>query len=118
MSKETIIGNRASRAERTGLLQRQWLQGETITHGSITVTPISRRVSLGLPGWLRKDQGLVLICQRPAALIVKRGESTRTIPIHDLQQIILFTMFGLTALCLFILTRPKQKEKANDQNRK
>lgn len=109
MTRETGTGNKLSRTERTGLLQRQWLRGETITHGSISVTPVSRRVSLGLPGWLHKDKGLVFIRQQPAMLIVKRGEKSQTIPIHDRQQIILFTMFGLTALCLYFLVRTKRR---------
>lgn len=109
MTRETGTGNKLSRTERTGLLQRQWLRGETITHGSISVTPVSRRVSLGLPGWLHQDKGLVFIRQQPAKLIVKHGDRTQTIPIHDLQQIILFTMFGLTALCLYILMQPNRR---------
>ena len=109
MIKEKDTGKKASRTKRTGPLQHQWLRGETITRGSITVTPIARRISLGLPKWLRQDQALVFICQRPAAVIVKRGESTQTIPIHDLTHIILFTMMGLTALCLYILMRPNRR---------
>jgi len=109
MNKETGTANKVSRTEQTGLLQRQLLRGETITRGSISVTPISRRISLGLPGWLQKDQGRVLIYQRPAALIVKRGGSTQTIPIHDITQIIMVTMFSLTALCLYLLMRSNSK---------
>jgi len=109
MIKETGTGEKASRNERTSPLQREWIQGETITRGSITVIPIAHRISLGLPGWMRQDEGLAVICQRPAALIVKRGDSTQTIRIHDVTRIIIFTMMAVTALCLYLLMRPNRR---------
>lgn len=98
----------SSEPENIGPLQRCWLQGETITQGSISVTPISRRWSLGLPTWCSQQKDHTFIIQQPAAVIVQQGERTQTIPIYDLQQIILLTLFGLTLVCLGILFRPKR----------
>jgi hypothetical protein len=112
MIKETVSGNKASRPKQTSLLQRDWIRGESVTRGSITVTPVSRRISLGLPGWIRQEKGLVFFFQRPAALILKRGDSTETIPIHDVQQIIFFIMIAVTTLWLYIIIRPKRSKRA------
>ena len=111
MIKGTNTGKKTKKVKWSALVEREWIRGEVLTSGSITVTPVSRRVSLGLPSWMRPDQGWVFICQRPAALIVKRGESTQTIRIHDVQQIIILTLFALTALCLYILSRPKRTKR-------
>lgn len=98
--------------KQSGLIHRQLIRGKSVTTGSIKVTPISRRISLGLPEWIRPDKGLVFISQRPAALIVKRGENTQTMRIRDVHQIIIFTSLLLTALSLYIVTRVDQKEKS------
>ena len=109
MHKAQHQRNPSTRTGQTGFLQRHRLQGESITRGSVSVTPVSRRISLGLPGWLGKDKGQVLICQRPAAVIVKRADRTHTIPIYDLTHIILVSMFGLTAVVLYVLMRSNRR---------
>ncbi len=109
MSKEQRQFNPPAKPGQTGLLQHHRMQGDSITCGSVSVTPISRRISLGLPGWLGKDKGQVFIFQQPAAVIVKRADRTQTIPIYDLTHIILVSMFGLTAVVLYVLMRANRR---------
>jgi len=113
MNKEQRQFNPPAKPGQTGLLQHQRLRGDSITCGSVSVTPVSRRISLRLPGWLGKDKGQVFIFQQPAAVIVKRhdraGTRTQTIPIYDLTHIILVSMFGLTAVVLYVLMRANRR---------
>lgn len=92
-------------------LKLQSVQGESVTVGKTTVTPVTRRLSLGWPESVRADKGFALIFQQPAAVIVERDGQVVKIPIRDDQKIIIFTLLLLTVVGVFIINRIGNKEK-------
>jgi hypothetical protein len=98
------------------LVNLRTLHGKSITIGSTTITPISRRVSLGLPQWVNPDKGLVFVHQRPTALIVNNDHKEQVVRVFDVQFLILTLIFLFGLLCNFILSSSKIKEQNDERN--
>jgi hypothetical protein len=100
--------------KKRSLVKLSTLTGKSITMGSTTVTPISRRISLGFPQWVNPDNGFVMIHQRPTALIVKNGQKEQVIRILDVQFLIL-TLIVLSGIFSLLIFRSK-KEQNDERN--
>ena len=69
----------------------QTVSGEAVTVGAVTVTPQSQALTLR---WGRYGG---LVWNRPAAILVKRGEQVERIPIVDVTRAV---QLGLLGFCL------------------
>ena len=72
----------------------QTISGDKVTVGDVTVTPQSQALTIRWP-----NGGLVW--NRPAAVLVERGEQTERIPIVDVTRI---AQLGLLGLSLVLTT--------------
>ena len=95
----------------THKLKFENIQGESFSVGTSTLTPFSRRLSLGWPESVRADKGFVLIFQQPAAIIVEKDGHVVKIPVRDYQRIIVLTLLLVTVVGVFIITHIGNKEK-------
>ena len=73
------------------LIQWQTVSGEAVTVGDVTVVPQSQALTLR---WGRYGG---LVWNRPAAILVERGDQTERIPIVDLTRAV---QLGLLGFCL------------------
>jgi len=73
------------------LIQWQTVSGEAVTVGDVTVRPQSQALTLR---WGRYGG---LVWNRPAAILVERGDQTERIPIVDLTRAV---QLGLLGFCL------------------
>ena len=71
------------------ILQWQTISGDEVTSGDVSVTPQSQALTIRWPngGW---------VWNRPAALLVERGEQTERIPIVDVTRIAQLGLLGLS----------------------
>ncbi|MDH4137568.1 MAG: hypothetical protein OEW09_12775 [Anaerolineae bacterium] len=67
----------------------QTISGDKVTVGDVTVTPQSQALTIRWP-----NGGLVW--NRPAAVLVERGEQTERIPIVDVTRIAQLGLLGLS----------------------
>lgn len=93
-----------------GFFRLQTIQGETLKVGKTSVTPLSRRLSLGLPGWVTANKGFVLICQHPNSVKIEKDGRLYEVPIRDYQKIIILTLLLIIAVCAFVTHRIGHKE--------
>ena len=85
-------------------LQYSTAYGQSVERGNVVVTPISGALRLNLPF-------LNFVWNRPVAVMVEEGDSSKKLPIIDvtmLSQIFLFGI-GLTAAMLTILVTRTNK---------
>ncbi len=87
----------------------QTISGDKVTVGDVTVTPQSQALTIRWP-----NGGLVW--NRPAAVLVERGEQTERIPIVDVTRIAQLGLLGLSlvftmmAIVLSIRRRRERNE--------
>jgi hypothetical protein len=87
---------------KNGMFRLQRVQGETLQVGKSTVTPISRRLSLGLPDWLTASKGFTFIYQQPASVRIEQDGQVSELPIRDYQTIIIASMLIGAIVFVFI----------------
>ena len=73
-------------------LSLERIPGKPVHTGGITVTPVSRRLTLGLPVPVSARKGFVFIWQQPAAIRIEKGGRVEEVPILDVQGIIIAAM--------------------------
>ena len=75
------------------IIKWQTVSGEAVTVGDVTVVPQSQALMLR---WGRYGG---LVWNRPAAILVERGERTERIPVVDFTRV---AQLGLIGFCLII----------------
>ena len=88
---------------------RQTRSGKTVTVGEVAATPESQALTMRWPrgGW---------VWNRPAAVLVERGEDEERIPIVDVTRVAQLVLYGLGAvfavlgLLMWITGRSKTDE--------
>ncbi|MBW6467398.1 MAG: hypothetical protein K0B06_12900 [Brevefilum sp.] len=93
------------------MLKLEIIQGESFRAGTSTLTPSSRRLSLGWPESVRANKGFALIFQQPAAIIVEKDGHIVKIPIRDYQRIILLSLLLLTVVGIIVIIHFGNQEK-------
>ncbi len=92
------------------ILKLQMVRGTPHIIGDRLLTPISQRISLGLPNWLSPDEGFVLINQKPKALIIEKDGHAQERPIYDIQSLIIIGLWIFTAFAIIMISRNRPKE--------
>jgi hypothetical protein len=90
------------------LLQWQTISGDKVTIGDVTVTPQSQALTIRWP-----KGGFVW--NRPAAVLVERGERTERIPIVDVTFIAQLGLLGLS-LVFTVMTILLSVRRRREQN--
>ncbi len=79
------------------IIKWQTLSGKAVTVGDVTVVPQSQALTLR---WGRHGG---LVWNRPAALLVKRGDQTERIPIVDPTRAVQLGLFGFClSFCMIV----------------
>ena len=99
---------------KNGKFRLHRVQGETLQVGTTKVTPVSRRLSLGLPDWLTTNKGFTFIYQLPVSVRIERDGQLSEVPVRDYQTIIIATMLLGAAVLVFIGYSVGRKEKTNE----
>jgi hypothetical protein len=75
------------------IIKWQTVSGEAVTVGDVTIVPQSRALTLR---WGRYGG---LVWNRPAAILVERGDQTKRIPVVDYTRVV---QLGLLGFCLIV----------------
>jgi hypothetical protein len=87
------------------IIQWQTISGDSTTVGDVTVTPQSQALTIRWPygGW---------VWNRPAAVLVERGEQTERIPVVDVTRMAQLGLLGLSlvfSVVIFLLSAQKRR---------